>query len=70
MDGLTWLLWRKFIMNYPEFKNTLTSLVNNFLGELDSAYGDSELTINQKMEKFKAISVKYDFPIDDVIAAM
>lgn len=57
-------------MNYPEFKDTLTSLVSNFLSELDSAYGDNELTVNQKMEKFKAISVKYDFPIDDVIAAM
>ena len=57
-------------MNYPEFKTTLTSLVSNFLGELDGAYGNDALTLNEKMEKFKAISVKYDFPIDDVIAAM
>lgn len=57
-------------MNYPEFKNTLTSLVSNFLGELDGVYGNDALTLNEKMDSFKSISAKFDFPIDDVIASM
>lgn len=57
-------------MSYPDFKNTLTSLVSNFLGELDDVYENDALTLNEKIDSFKLISAKFCFPIDDVIASM
>lgn len=53
-------------MRYPEFKESLNSLVSGFLGELDSVYNDPALSIEEKMERFNSISVKYHFPIPDV----
>lgn len=56
-------------MNYPAFKTKLTSFVSDFTADLDVIYNDGSLDINQKMDKFGEVALKYGFPLDDVVLA-